>query len=159
MIIVASAGSFILINWTSCFSLAQRVPNLLTESQNNQHTNTYDWSFGVFQYLFGVTVTYAGLVAVESATLSLLSKLSPLRHSVVLNLGTVVVVIGFLARIVADLQLLSVVLSHRLINTDIINTSTYINEQGFHSCDNSKPQPLLLQLPFLFSSFRFPSCF
>ncbi|KAL7562649.1 hypothetical protein ACA910_006342 [Epithemia clementina (nom. ined.)] len=122
MIVVASAGSFLLINWTSCFSLAQRVPNLLTEAENNQHTNTYDWSFGVLQYIFGVVVTYTGLVAVESATLSLLSKLSPLRHNVVLNLGTVVVVIAFLARIVADIQLLSVVLSHRLINTDIINT-------------------------------------
>jgi hypothetical protein len=105
------------------FYLAQRAPKVLTQTVGNEHTHTYDWSFGLLQYNVGTAVAFIGLVAVESATLSLLSKLSPLRlRSVVLNLGTVVVVLGFVARIAADLQLMSVVLSHRIINTDIINT-------------------------------------
>jgi len=119
---VVTLGTFILINWTSIFSLAQRVPTLLTVS-GNEHTHTYDWSLGILQYTVGTVVTFVGLVAVDGATLSLLSKLAPLRlRSVVLNLGTFVVVLGFVARIVADLQIMSVVLSHRIINTDIMNT-------------------------------------
>eukprot|EP00522_Entomoneis_paludosa_P001098 CAMPEP_0172466868 /NCGR_PEP_ID=MMETSP1065-20121228/57300_1 /TAXON_ID=265537 /ORGANISM="Amphiprora paludosa, Strain CCMP125" /LENGTH=1447 /DNA_ID=CAMNT_0013223813 /DNA_START=92 /DNA_END=4435 /DNA_ORIENTATION=- len=122
-IVVVTMGAFILINWTSMFSLAKRVPSLFTEMAGNEHTHTYDWNVGILQYTIGTVVSFIGLVAVESATLSLLSKLAPLRlRSVVLNLGTLVVVMGFVARIVADLQLTSVVLSHRVISTDVINT-------------------------------------
>lgn len=104
------------------FSLAQRVPNLWSEVEGGK-THSYDFSLGVFQYFFGAMISFGALTAVEGATLSLLSKLAPLRlRGVVLHLGTVVVALGFIAKILADLQLMSVVLSHRIISTDVINT-------------------------------------
>lgn len=121
-LIFVSVGTFVLINWTGLLFLMRRLPKLLIQLQHNEHMHIYDWSFGLLQYSFGAIITFGALVAVESATLSLLSKLAPLRlRSLVLYQGTIVV-LSFVARIVADLQLTSVVLSHRIISTDIINT-------------------------------------
>jgi hypothetical protein len=111
-----------MVNWLSIASLATRLPILLVES-NGRHTHPYDWRVGLVQYFCGMTTTFAGLVALEGATLSLLSKVSPPRlRSVVINVGTIVTFLGFTARLLGDAHILTVGLSHRLINMDIINS-------------------------------------
>lgn len=43
-----------------------------------------------------------------------------------MNAGTIIVFVGFVARLIGDLQLFFVGLSHRLINTDIINAGAFV---------------------------------
>jgi hypothetical protein len=73
--------------------------------------------------VIGLTTIFVGLVALEGATLSLLSKVSPPRlRSVVINVGTIATFLGLVARLLGDAQILMVGLSNRLINMDIINS-------------------------------------
>lgn len=68
----------------------------------------------------------------EGAALSILSKLSPPRfRGVAVNAGTIVVFVGFIARLIGNMQLFFVGLSHRLINTDIINAGTLDEMSAF----------------------------
>jgi hypothetical protein len=115
-------GLFIMINWLSLFSLAAKFPILLDQS-NSRHNHPYDWRFGPIQFVCGLTSIFVGLVALEGATLSLLSKVSPPRlRSVVINVGTIATFLGLVARLLGDSQILMVGLSNRLINMDIINS-------------------------------------
>jgi hypothetical protein len=107
-----------MVNWVSLFSLATRVPNLLTDIKGRE-IQLYDWWVGVFQYVIGLSITFVGLTAVEGANLSLLSKVSPGRALV--NVGTLTTLLTFAARLAADVQILIVDQSQKLINTDIVN--------------------------------------
>ena len=110
------------LNLVSLFSLAQKVPNLLSETENQGSSFPYDWRLGIIQYCVGLPIAFMGLVSLEGSALSILSKLSPPRfRGVAVNTGTWVVFLGFVARLVGDFQLYCVNLSHLLINTDIIN--------------------------------------
>jgi hypothetical protein len=112
------------VNFVSLFSLATRVPKLLSETDVESFSHPYDWKIGTVQYSVGLPIAFIGLVAMEGASLAILSKLSPPKFKgVAINIGSVVVFVGFLSRLIADLQLFFVGLSHRLINTDIVNAS------------------------------------
>ena len=111
-----------MINWVSLFSLAAQAPELLTNT-SGRITHPYDWKLGRIQYVVGLTITFVGLVSLEGAALSLLSKVSPPRlRSVVLNSGTIVVFLGLIVRILGDLQIFMIELSHKLIYTCIVNS-------------------------------------
>jgi hypothetical protein len=111
-----------MFNWVSMFSLASRFPSLLLDTAGRQH-HDYDWNVGMVQYLVGFTLAFAGLTSLEGATLSMLSKISPPHlRSVVINVGTLASVLTMAARLLADVQLTMVGLSHKLINTDIVNS-------------------------------------
>lgn len=68
-----------------------------------------------------------GLTSMQGSALSILSKISPPKfRGVAMNAGTIIVFVGFVARLIGDLQLFFVGLSHRLINTDIINAGAFV---------------------------------
>jgi hypothetical protein len=114
-------GLLVMVNWGSIFALAANVRILLTETKNMRH-HYYDWLLGIPQYVIGFIITFLGLKAVHSASRSLLSKVSPAHvKSVVTSIGTIVTFLGLLAQLLADVHILGVGLSHRLINTDIVN--------------------------------------
>ena len=97
----------------------------MSETEDKQRGSQYDWLVGIIQYFVGFSVTFFGLTALDSAALSLLSKVSPPRlrtSSASLQLGTIVTFVTLLARVIADLQILMIGLSHRLINTDLVNS-------------------------------------
>lgn len=126
-------GLVFMINYESMFSLVRRAPKLLSNVETFMTSETpttqqpYDWKFGVIQYVVGLTITFVGLISMEGAALSLLSKLAPLRlRSIVINLGTISVFLCFTARILGDAQILFVGVSHRLINTDMVNAGTFV---------------------------------
>ena len=78
----------------------------------------------MIQYCVGLPVAFMGFVAMNGSALSILSKLSPPKfRGVGVNTSTIVVFVGFIARLIGDFQLFCVGLSHRLINTDIINAA------------------------------------
>ena len=115
-----------MINYASLFSLAGQVENLLNEEDDGPtfvQVHPYDGAFGIVQYMVGFTTVFAGIIALEGASLSLMSKVGPPRlKSIMINCGTIVTFASLAARVVGDVQILFVGLSHRLINTDIVNS-------------------------------------
>lgn len=114
-----------MINYASLFSLAGQVENLLNEEDETTFVelHPYDGAFGIVQYIVGFTTVFTGSIALEGASLSLMSKVGPPRlKSVMINCGTIVTFASLAARVVGDVQILFVGLSHRLINTDIVNS-------------------------------------
>jgi len=110
-----------MVNWISLVNLASRVPNLFSETDGRPFQQ-YDWRLGVFQYVIGLGVTFIALTSTDGSNLALLSKMSPQRlRGVVINVGTLSTFLSLIARMAADLQILAVDLSHKLINTDIVN--------------------------------------
>lgn len=123
---VVLVGLFCTLNFVSLLKLAQRMPNLLSETSGQTVSHPYDWKIGLFQFCVGLPVVFMGLISMQGSALSILSKLSPSKfRSVALHVGTLSVFVGCIARLTGDIQLFFVGLSHRLINTDIINASKY----------------------------------
>lgn len=111
-----------MINWVSLVSLATRLPNLLDDTPGKPH-HTYDWILGLAQYLCGGSIMFFGMTALEGSSLSLLSKISPVHlRSIFVNVGTMTTLLALMARLLANVYVLTVGLSHKLINTDIVNS-------------------------------------
>lgn len=111
-----------MINWVSLFSLVIRVPILLHDIEDDDSQQIYDYEAGVFQFVLGSAIVFLAVIGLQGANLSLLSKVAPQRiRSVVMNIGTLTTFVTLAARLAADVQILFVGLSHKLINTDIVN--------------------------------------
>lgn len=111
-----------MVNWGSLFALIPNIKNLFKEDRSNRHHH-YDWMLGVGQYVGGFIVTFAALRALGIGSRSLLSKVSPPNlQNVVINFGTIVTFISLFSQMFADFYISSIVLSHREINIDILNS-------------------------------------
>lgn len=124
-LLVLGTGLIVMINYGSFVELAFQIRELMSETDERQRGTQYDWLLGIAQYFVGFGVTFLGLTSLDSATLSLLSKVSPPRirtSSTSLQLGTIVSFVTLFARVIADFQILMIGLSHRLINTDLVNS-------------------------------------
>ena len=124
-LVILGIGLFVMINFGSIIELAFQISDLFNKTAERQHDRKYDWLLGIVQYFVGLAVAFLGVTAIDGATLSLLSKVSPPRirsSSIALQLGTIVTFVSLLARVLADAQILMTGLSHRLINTDLVNS-------------------------------------
>jgi hypothetical protein len=120
-IVILGIGLFIMINWGSIFGLLPEIQNLLDEDQNMRR-HEYDWFLGIFQYVGGLTVSIVVLRSIDVASCSLLSKVAPAElRNIAINVGTIATFVGLVGQLAADLQIAAVVLSHRLINSDVVN--------------------------------------
>lgn len=109
-----------MLNWAALFSLISRAADLL-ETVSHQSLS-YDWKFGVLQYIIGLVIVFAGISSLEGASLALLSKCSPINaRSVFMHTGTFATLLTMFARLLGDLQIVMVDLSHTLVNADIVN--------------------------------------
>jgi hypothetical protein len=116
-----TALSFLfMINWAEMVNVVSHIRQLFDEDIHGTY-HPYDWGFGVFQYLIGLTISYVGVVSLEGAALSLMSKIYPSRPRYI-SCGSLVTFVSLLARILANIHVLIVGLSHRLVNTDIVNS-------------------------------------
>lgn len=108
-----------MINYASLFSLAEQVENLLDQQEDTYfEVHPYDGVAGIFQYIIGFTTVFTGIIALEGASLSLMSKVAPPRlKNVVINCGTIVTIATFAARVLGDVEILFVGLSHRLVRS------------------------------------------
>lgn len=121
-VVIAGIGLLVMVNYASFVNLIIHIRVLFDKASERQY-HPYDWILGSIQYLVGLSITYAGIMSMEPATLSLMSKLSPTKgKSIAVNSGTVVTLLSLAARSIGDLHILFVGLSHRLINTDIVNS-------------------------------------
>lgn len=119
-----AVGLIVMVNWTSIYSLASRYPLLFTDIEG-QTAPEYDWNLGFFQYTFGVPIAFTGFTALSGASTSLLSKVAPHRHkNVLVNVGTIATLASLLARFLADSHIVMVDVSYKLINIDLVNSST-----------------------------------
>lgn len=114
-------GLLIMVNWGSVFAMAANIKVLFTETRDMRH-HLYDWLLGIPQYLVGFLLTFTSLKALEGSARSLLSKVSPpnSKHHMT-NIGTIATFLGLFAKFLANMQIVAVGLSHRVINTDIVN--------------------------------------
>ena len=122
-------GLIVVVNYEALLVLLLHLRDVFREAQGNadRPTTYYDWSLGVVQYVVGSLVIMASITAIEGCTLSLMSKVAPSKlESSTLNLGLIVSLIRPLTRFMADVMILIVGLSHRLINTDIINSLSLV---------------------------------
>eukprot|EP00934_Nitzschia_sp_Nitz4_P002918 Nitzschia sp. Nitz4//scaffold9_size221794//76701//80874//NITZ4_001339-RA/size221794-snap-gene-0.181-mRNA-1//-1//CDS//3329560980//2908//frame0 len=115
-------GLLIMVNWGSVFAMVANLKLLFTETlQNREHV--YDWLLGIPQYVIGFFVSFTSLKALEGSSRSLLSKVSPpYSKHILTNLGTMATFGGLLAQFLANIQILGVGVSHRVINADIVNS-------------------------------------
>ena len=111
-----------MVNWGSLFALIPNIKNLFKENGSNRRHH-YDWMLGVGQYIVGFIITFTALRALGIASRSLLSKVSPPNlQNVVINLGTIVTFLTLFSQMFANVYISSIVLSHREINIDILNS-------------------------------------
>lgn len=121
-ILFLGLGLLVMFNWGSFFALIPNIKNLLKEDRSNRHHH-YDWMLGVGQYIVGFIITFASLRALSIGSRSLLSKVSPPNlTNVVVNFGTIVTFITLFSQMFANFYISSIVLSHREINSDILNS-------------------------------------
>ena len=119
--LVLTVLSFIcMINWEEMVNVASHIRHLFDEGMYGTY-HPYDWGFGVYQYLIGLTISYVGVVSLEGAALSLMSKIYPPRPRYI-SCGSLVTFVSLMARILANIHVLIVGLSHRVVNTDIVNS-------------------------------------
>jgi hypothetical protein len=112
-----------MVNWGSLFALIPNIRILFEENLYERH-HQYDWLLGVAQYILGFASTSMSLRALEMSSRSLLSKVSPPSISRNWNynyLSVVVSFAGLISQLLADSQITMIVLSHRVINTDVVN--------------------------------------
>eukprot|EP00525_Craspedostauros_australis_P009579 CAMPEP_0198134064 /NCGR_PEP_ID=MMETSP1442-20131203/59890_1 /TAXON_ID= /ORGANISM="Craspedostauros australis, Strain CCMP3328" /LENGTH=406 /DNA_ID=CAMNT_0043795203 /DNA_START=1 /DNA_END=1221 /DNA_ORIENTATION=- len=117
-------GFLVMINWGSLFALTINVRALFTVAKDERQHH-YDWLLGHMQYVIGCIITFIAIVSSEITARSLLSKSSPPSTHVkgaMTSIGTVMTFLCIVARLVGDLHILAVGLSHRLINADIVNS-------------------------------------
>lgn len=122
---ILAIGLFVMFNFGSIISLALQIQDLLTESSDRRRERKYDWLLGFFQYFAGCAITFIALTCIDGAASALLTKVSPPRiksSNIALQPGTIVSLLCVSAQLLADCQILVVGLSHRLINTDLVNS-------------------------------------
>lgn len=111
-----------MINWSSITSVLKNIRSAFSPSWSEE-SHPYDWKVGIFQYTIGFLIAYGGIVALEGATLSLLSKVSlAASKNPLLNMATLVTFFSLFARMIGDIHILIVGLSDLIINTDIVNS-------------------------------------
>lgn len=119
---IVAWGLLLMTNFGSMASLATQTPELFANTQGRL-SHPYDGRIGVLQYTLGLSVVLLGLIAIDGASLSLLSKTSPSNiRSINVQSSTLTTFLTLIARLLADSQILVIDLSHKLINTDIVNS-------------------------------------
>ena len=109
-----------MINYEAIFLL---IRNMIRHEKKWVMPAIYDDIFGILQYLVGFCVVFVSVSFLESSTLTLMSKVSPLhlkRYSI--DNSFIVIVLSLLGRIIGDLLISAVDVSSWIFCSDIINS-------------------------------------
>jgi len=121
-IIIAGIGFLIMFNYVSFINLMIHIRSIFVKTTEKAY-HPYDWIFGTVQYLCGLLISFVGITSLEPCVLSLMSKSLPSKSkSIAVNGGSILTILSLTARVLGDMHILIVGLSHRLINTDILNS-------------------------------------
>ena len=109
-----------MINYEAIFLL---IRNMIRHEKKWVMPAIYDDIFGILQYLVGFCVVFVSVSFLESSTLTLMSKVSPLhlkRYSI--DNSFIVIVLSLLGRIIGDVLISAVDVSSWIFCSDIINS-------------------------------------
>lgn len=121
-------GILLFVNYEALYILFEHIGAIFRQDKADEPLTTYyDWEFGMPQYCCSIIVMFLASVTLEGSSLSLLSKVSPdkLNRSTI-NCAVIVPIISYLGRIIGDAVIVAVGFSHREINTDLVNSISFV---------------------------------
>lgn len=119
-LIVARYGLILMVNYEALF---YEIKNVIFRSANNDHDLSYDGFLGPVQYIICFAIVFLSISSLESVTLSLLSKVSPIplrKYS--LDSSFAVIFVSSLGRIAGDVLVWCSDLSSWVFFNDVVNT-------------------------------------
>ncbi len=121
-------GIFCFINYQALFRLVEDIRAIFkNESDDRPLTTFYDWCLGLLQYFISVIIMYSSSITLEGSSLSLMSKVSPEKlNRSPLNCGVMAPITACLGRILGNTIIIAVGFSHREINTDMVNSISFV---------------------------------
>jgi len=122
-------GIMVFANYQALFVLFLDIRNIFHQEKSPypEPAVKYDWPLGSVQYCVGVSLILMCCVALEGVSISLMSKVSPSRLNVsAFNCSAIVPLLFCQGRLIGDALLLTVAFSHRIINTDMVNSIIFI---------------------------------
>jgi hypothetical protein len=121
-------GILCIINYQALFILFNDIQHIFsTQSTDAPLTTYYNWSFGFIDYWICATVIFLSSTALEGLSLSLMSKVSPSKlNDSPINCSVLAPAIGCIGRIVGESMIIFVGFSHRVINTDMVNSIAFV---------------------------------
>lgn len=118
-----------MINYEAVFLLMR---NIIKNENEWVMPSIYDNVFGILQYIIGFFIVFTSVTFLESATLTLMSKVSPVqlkRYSI--DNSFIVIAVSLLGRLVGDLLISAVDVSSWVFCSDVINSMLFPLLIGF----------------------------
>jgi len=119
-LVVARFGLIFMVNYEALF---YTMKNAIFRSANQDHSMSYDGFLGAVQYILSFAIVFLSMVSLESVTLSLMSKVSPIplrKYS--LDSSFAVIFVSSLGRIAGDVLVWGSDLSSWVFFNNIVNT-------------------------------------
>jgi len=127
-LIAILSASVVGINYEALYILMKEIDSILRkeDSPNDTTTKYFDWNIGLEQYCLATCILFLCSIVIESASLSLMSKVSYSRlNASSINCSTLSPLISCIGKIIGSTILVVVGLSHRMIYTDIVNSISF----------------------------------
>jgi hypothetical protein len=125
IIIVCLIGS---MNFEALILMFQDLEHVFGSTESgSEFTTYYDWGYGSIQYKTFIPIIFTCAVSLDSLALSLISKVSPERlNKSTINSCIVAPMAMYIGRLIGDGTICLVSFSHRVINTDMINSISFV---------------------------------
>ena len=128
ILVAMGIGILFLINYEALFVLCKDFQHLFRwESTDSPLTTYYDWNFGLAQYCSSATVIFCSCIALEGLSTTLMTKVSPEKlNKSPCNCSVIGPMLFCLCRFLGNQLIVFVGFSHRMINTDMVNSLAFI---------------------------------
>lgn len=119
-LVIARYGLVLMVNYEALY---YTIKNAIFRSANQDHSLSYDGFLGAVQYIVSFAVVFMSMVSLESVTLTLMSKVSPIplrKYS--LDSSFAVIFVSALGRLAGDILIWASDLSSWIFFNNIVNT-------------------------------------
>lgn len=116
------------INFQALLEIFRDVKNVFQNAEPDRPLSTYyDWNYGVTQYILLVPILFSCSVSLDGLSTNLLSKVSSekINNSIINPSNLAPLALSF-GRLIGDSIICLVSFSHRIINTDMINSISFV---------------------------------
>ena len=119
-LVVARYGLILMVNYEALF---YTIKQFIFRSADHDHSLSYDGFLGDVQYIISFAIVFLSISSMESVTLSLLSKVSPIAlRKYSLDSSFAVIIVSSLGRIAGDVLIWGSDLSSWVFFNDVVNT-------------------------------------
>ena len=119
-LVIARYGLILMVNYAALY---YTIKNVIFRSASQEHLLSYDGFLGAVQYIVSFAIVFMSMVSLESVTLTLMSKVSPIplrKYS--LDSSFAVIFVSSLGRLLGDILIWASDLSSWMFVNNIINT-------------------------------------